>query len=159
MMRTLHRWPGLVLALLLCVTAFSGATLALFPVLEAVQTPAPPQGLTVAELAARIQAHHPGLEEIQRSPSGQIRAWWFEGDQPGSAMIDPSTGMDSGSADPNASQRWLTSLHRSLFLGDGGRLLTAAGAAAMLLLAISGAWLVARRTGGWRRWFSRLNGP
>lgn len=107
MMRTLHRWPGLVLALLLCVTAFSGATLALFPVLEAVQTPAPPQGLTVAELAARIQAHHPGLEEIQRSPSGQIRAWWFEGDQPGSAMIDPSTGMDSGSADPNASQRWL----------------------------------------------------
>jgi sulfite reductase (NADPH) flavoprotein alpha-component len=30
----------------------------------------------------------------------------------------------------------------------------AAGAAAMLMLALSGAALVARRTGGWRRWFA-----
>jgi sulfite reductase (NADPH) flavoprotein alpha-component len=35
----------------------------------------------------------------------------------------------------------------------------AAGAAAMLVLAVSGAVLVARRAGGWRRWFSPLRGP
>lgn len=74
-------------------------------------------------------------------------------------MIDPATGADAGPADPNAAERWLTGLHRSLFLGDAGRLVMAAGAAAMLVLALSGAALVARRAGGWRRWFAPLRGP
>ena len=159
MMRTLHRWPGLVLAALLFVTALSGAALSLFPALEAVQAPATADTLTVADLATRVQATHPGLEQIKRAPSGRITAWWFDGDQPGSAVIDPATGRDVASADPSPVQRWLTTLHRSLFLGDAGRLLAATGALAMLGLAITGAWLVARRTGGWRRWFTRLRGP
>ncbi len=159
MMRPLHRWPGLVLAALLFVTALSGAALSLFPAREALQAPPTADTLTVAELATRVQASHPGLEQIKRAPSGRITAWWFDGGQPGSAVIDPATGRDVGSADPQPTQRWLTNLHRSLFLGDGGRLLATAGAAVMLLLSISGAWLVARRTGGWRRWFTRLRGP
>lgn len=159
MIRILHRWPGLVLAMLLSVTALSGAALSLFPALEAVRTAPADAALTVAQLATRIQAIHPGLEQIKRAPSGQITAWWFEGGQPGSAVIDPATGRDAASAEPDPARRWLTSLHRSLFLGDGGRLAAAAGALAMLLLAISGAVLVARRMGGWRRWFARLRGP
>jgi sulfite reductase (NADPH) flavoprotein alpha-component len=35
----------------------------------------------------------------------------------------------------------------------------AAGAAAMLVLAVSGLFLVARRAGGWRHWFSPMKGP
>lgn len=159
MMRILHRWPGLVLAALLFVTALSGATLSIFPALEAVQTPQAATTLTVAELATRVQRTHPGLEQIKRAPSGQISAWWFDGNQPGSAVIDPATGRDVAPADPDPARRWLTTLHRSLFLGDGGRLTASAGALAMLVLAISGALLVARRTGGWRRWFARLRGP
>lgn len=159
MMRTLHRWPGLVLAALLFVTALSGAALSLFPALDAVHATQADTGLTVAELAARVQAVHPGLEQIKRAPSGQISAWWFDGGQPGSAVIDPATGRDLAAADPDPLRRWLITLHRSLFLGDGGRLTAAAGALAMLVLAISGAVLVARRTGGWRRWFARLRGP
>ncbi|MEZ5741645.1 MAG: PepSY domain-containing protein [Burkholderiaceae bacterium] len=73
--------------------------------------------------------------------------------------MDPATGRDIAAADPDPWRRWLTTLHRSLFLGDGGSLAAAAGALAMLLLALSGAVLVARRTGGWRRWFARLRGP
>ena len=159
MMRILHRWPGLVLAALLFVTALSGAALSLFPTLDAVQTPPSAAGLSVAELAQRAQAAHPGLEQIRRAPSGQISVWWFDGNQPGSAVIDPATGRDVGSADPDPLRRWLTTLHRSLFLDDGGRLAAAAGALAMLALALSGAVLVARRTGGWRHWFARLRGP
>jgi len=159
MMRILHRWPGLVLAALLFVTALSGAALSIFPTLDAVQAPQAGATLTVAELAARVQASHPGLEQIKRAPSGQISAWWFDGSQPGSAIIDPATGRDVASADPDLVRRWLTTLHRSLFLGDGGRLTATTGALAMLVLAISGAVLVARRTGGWRRWFARLRGP
>lgn len=159
MIRSLHRWPGLVLASLLLVTALSGAALSLFPALEASRTTRPDPALTVAALAARVQATHPGLEQIRRSPSGQISAWWFDADQPGSAVIDPVTGRDVASADPDPVRRWLVNLHRSLFLGDVGRMITAAGALAMLLLAVSGAMLVARRSGGWRHWFARSRGP
>lgn len=159
MIRALHRWPGLVALILLTVLALSGAALSVFPLAERLTAPQPVAGQSVADLAARVAATHPGLEEIRRSPSGTITAWWFDGGTPGSAVIDPATGANVGSADPNGVERWLTNLHRSLFLDDAGRLVMAAGAAAMLVLALSGAALVARRTGGWRRWFARLRGP
>lgn len=159
MMRNLHRWPGLLLAPLLFVTALSGAALSLFPAIEAARAPQTEVGLSVAELATRVQSVQPGVEQIKRAPSGKITAWWFEGGRPGSAIIDPATGQGAASADPDPVQRWLTNLHRSLLLGDGGRLTAAAGAMAMLVLALSGAALVARCTGGWRRWFARLRGP
>lgn len=159
MIRVLHRWPGLLALVLVTVLALSGAALSVFPAAERLAAPQPVAGQSVADLAARVAATHPGLEEIRRSPSGTITAWWFEGGTPGSAVIDPATGADVGSADPNGVERWLTNLHRSLFLDDAGRLVMAAGAAAMLVLALSGAALVARRTGGWRRWFARLRGP
>ena len=54
MMRTLHRWPGLVLAALLSLMALSGAALSLFPALEAVQAPTVPDRLSVAELAQTV---------------------------------------------------------------------------------------------------------
>lgn len=159
MIRLLHRWPGLLALVLVTVLALSGAALSVFPLAERLVAPQAVAEQSVADLAARVAATHPGLEEIRRSPSGTVTAWWFDGGTPGSAVIDPATGADVGSADPNGVERWLTNLHRSLFLDDTGRLVMAAGAAAMLVLALSGAALVARRTGGWRRWFARLRGP
>lgn len=159
MVRALHRWPGLLALAVVIVLALSGAALSVFPLAEQLASADLPAGQSVADLAARVAARHPGLEEIRRSPSGTITAWWFEGGVPRAAVVDPATGADLGSADPNAAERWLTGLHRSLFLDDAGRLTMAAGAAAMLALTLTGAALVARRTGGWRRWFSRLRGP
>ena len=49
MIRILHRWPGLVLAALLLVTALSGAVLSVFPILESVEAPHLDGTLTVAE--------------------------------------------------------------------------------------------------------------
>lgn len=159
MIRAFHRWPGLVAFLLVTVLALSGAALSVFPAAERLSAPQAVAGQNVADLAARVAATHPGLEEIRRSPSGTITAWWFDGGVPGSAVIDPASGADVGSADSNPVKLWLTTLHRSLFLDDTGRLVMAAGAVAMLMLALSGAALVARRVGGWRRWFTRLRGP
>lgn len=159
MIRALHRWSGLLALVLVTILALSGAALSVFPMAERLAAPHAVAGQSVADLAARVAATHPGLEEIRRAPSGTITTWWFDGGTPGSAIIDPATGADVGSADPNPVERWLTNLHRSLFLDDAGRLEMAAGAAAMLVLTLSGAALVARRTGGWRRWFARLRGP
>jgi sulfite reductase (NADPH) flavoprotein alpha-component len=159
MIRAFHRWPGLLALALVTILALSGAALSVFPAAERLSAPQAETGLTVATLAQRIQTAYPGVEQIRRAPTGRITAYWFEDGRPGAAVIDPATGQGVASADPNQIERWLTNLHRSLFLGDGGRIAMAAGAASMLVLSVSGAMLVARRTGGWRRWFTRLRGP
>ncbi|MEX5728614.1 sulfite reductase (NADPH) flavoprotein alpha-component [Rhodovulum iodosum] len=159
MIRALHRWPGLLALALVTILSLSGAALSVFPAAERISAPQAEAGLTVAALADRIQAVYPGVEQIRRSSSGRITAYWFDQGAPGAAVIDPATGEGVASADPNQAERWLTNLHRSLFLGDGGRIAMAAGAAAMLLLSLSGAAMVSRRTGGWRHWFARLRGP
>lgn len=159
MIRLLHRWPGLLAMALVTLLALSGAGLSVFAAVERLAAPQAQTGLTVAELAGRIQTAYPGVEQIRRAPSGRITAWWFEDNTPGAAIIDPATGLGVAAADPNRFERWLTNLHRSLFLGDGGRIVLALAAAALLLLALSGAVLVARRAGGWRCWFAPLRGP
>lgn len=159
MIRRLHRWPGLLALVLLVVLSLSGAALSVFPMAERLGASPAVAGQSVAELASRISALHPGLEQIRRAPSGRITAYWFQAGNPGAAVVDPVTGADLGSADPNAVERWLTDLHRSLFLDDTGRLVMAAAALAMVFLALSGVALVARRVGGLRRWFSPLRGP
>jgi sulfite reductase (NADPH) flavoprotein alpha-component len=159
MMRRLHRWPGLVAAALVIVLSLSGAVLSILPARDVLRTTRADAGLSVAELAGRILAAYPGVEQIRRSPSGRITAYFFVGDQPGAAVIDPATGRGAGSADVPAFERWITSLHRSLLLGDTGRIAAAAGAAAILVLSLTGLRLVARRTGGWRRFFEPLDGP
>lgn len=159
MIRAFHRWPGLVALALVTLLALSGAALSVFPAAARLTAPQAEAGLTVATLAARIQSTYPGVEQIRRAPSGQVTAYWFDQGTPGAAVIDPATGQGVASADPNRTERWLTNLHRSLFLGDTGRIAAAAGAAAMLMLALSGMSLVARRAGGWRHWFAPLRGP
>jgi len=157
MIRTLHRWPGLVAAILLGIIALSGAALSIYPAMEAMQAP-DASGISVAELAGRVQAAQPTVEQIRRAPSGKITAYFYEGDQPAAAIIDPQTGTSIGAADIPALQRWLTNLHRSLFLDDAGRIAVASGAAAMLTLSLSGLFLLARRAGSWRHLFSPLRG-
>ncbi|WP_071673740.1 PepSY domain-containing protein [Nioella nitratireducens] len=159
MTRALHRWPGLLAALLLMTLALSGAALSIFPAAYRVAAPQAASGLTVATLAQRIEAVYPTVGQIRRAPSGEITAYWFDNGVPGAAVIDPTTGQGVANSDPNQIERWLTEFHRSLFLGDNGRIVMAVGAGAMLILAVSGIFLVARRTGGWRRWFSRVRGP
>ncbi|MBC7282739.1 PepSY domain-containing protein [Hoeflea sp.] len=160
MIRSLHRWPGLIAAALLLVLSLSGAGLSVFPALETVTAPAQTEaGLSIADLTARVLATHPGVEQIKRAPSGRITAYWFDNGTPGAAVVDPATGLDAGSADGSAVERWLKNLHRSFFLDDSGRVVAAVGAAAMLMLSITGTALVVRRTGGWRRIFAPLKGP
>ncbi len=159
MIRQLHRWPGLLALALVTILALSGAALSVFPAAERIAAPPTGSGLTLATLASRIQEAYPGVEEIRRSPSGRITAYWFDQGTPGAAVIDPATGTGVGSADPNQVRRSLTEFHRSFFLGDGGRIATAIGAAAMLILAFSGVVLVSRRVGGLRNWFRPLRGP
>lgn len=157
MIRSLHRWPGLIAALLLCVIALSGTALSVYPALESVQAPTM-AGITVAQLASRVRMAEPTVEQIRKAPSGRITVYYEDAGQPASAVVDPATGEAIGSAGTSAFERWLTDLHRSLFLGDAGRIVAAAGAAVMLALSLSGLALLARRAGGWRHLLSAPRG-
>ncbi|SEN86383.1 sulfite reductase (NADPH) flavoprotein alpha-component [Pseudorhodobacter antarcticus] len=159
MLRQLHKFPGLIAALLIVTMALSGAVLSVLPAWEAAMAPALDQTLTVATLAERVSATFPGVEQIRRSPAGQITAFYFEAGRPGAVVIDPATGKGIADHAPSGLARWVTNLHRSLFLGDVGRWTAAAGAAALLVLSLSGVMLMRRRVGGWRQMFSRLRGP
>lgn len=159
MVRWFHRWPGLLALPLVAVLTLSGAALSIFPAAERLAAPRADGDMSVAELAARVEAVHPGVEQIRRSPSGSIVAYWSDDGAAGSAVIDPATGGGVASAGPAPLERWLKDLHRSLFLDDGGRAVSAVGAAAMLVLVVSGSLLAARRAGGWMRWFAALRGP
>jgi len=160
MLRALHKIPGLIAALLIVVITLSGAVLSVLPALEVAQAPAQSKpDLTVATLAERVAIAYPGVEQVRRAPSGRITAFYFDDGRPGAEVIDPATGKGVATYEPSAFQRWMTNLHRSLFLDDAGRLTVAAGATSLLVLSLSGLMLTARRVGGWRHIFSRLRGP
>jgi sulfite reductase (NADPH) flavoprotein alpha-component len=86
MLRQIHRWPGLLAAALILALALSGAVLSLFPAMEGLSAPGAVAGQTVGDLAARVLAVHPGVEQIRRSPSGKITAYWFDAGVAGAAV-------------------------------------------------------------------------
>ncbi len=161
MLRNLHKIPGLIAAILIAVITLSGTVLSVLPAWEVVaEVPAQPEaGLSVATLVDRIAIAYPGVEQIKHSPSGKITAFYFDGGQPGAEVIDPATGIGVGPYQRSGFARWMTNLHRSLFLDDAGRWAVAVGAVSLLMLSVSGLMLTARRVGGWRHFFSRLRGP
>jgi sulfite reductase (NADPH) flavoprotein alpha-component len=73
-------------------------------------------------------------------------------------VLDPSSGEPVSTYAPSAVERWMTSFHRSFFLGDGGRLAAGAAALALLVLTLSGVQMTARRMGGWARLLDRSRG-
>lgn len=159
MLRSLHKIPGLLAAVFLIVLTLSGAALSVLPAYDRVTMPAVQDTLSVAVLAERIVAQYPNVEQISRAPSGLITAYYYEGDQPAAVVIDAATGKAVGPFEQAALSRWLTNLHRAFLLEDNGRIAAAVLAAVMLVMSVSGIFLVVRRVGGWRNWFTRLRGP
>ena len=159
MIRTLHRWPGLLALILVMALALSGAALSVFPRPKGFPRRRPRPEADRRRSRRTYPGCLSGGGADRRRAVGRITAFWFDDGTPGAAVIDPATGKGIASADPDPVKRWLTNLHRSLFLGDAGRIAMAIGAVAILILSASGAILVARRMGGWRRWFAPLRGP
>ncbi|SON57259.1 Cytochrome P450(BM-3) [Hartmannibacter diazotrophicus] len=159
MFRTIHSIPGLIAALLVALIAATGAVLSVNPALERMQAAVPARGeVSVADLAGKVQANIPGVENIKRKPSGEIVVTYFDPDRPGVVTVDPRSGASTGAYEPSAFTLWITNLHRKLLLGDTGRAFAGAGAAAMLILSLSGAVMLAQRLGGWKKLLGRIHG-
>src|SRR6185437_10294044 len=156
MLRWLHKVLALSVLVPLIAIVISGSMLSVLPAWERAGTiPPPAEGVSVAELASRVANNAPGVEQIKRLPSGKVLAFSFGNDGPAASVVDPSSGEPVSGYAPSAFERWMTDLHRSFFLDDGGRMAAGASALAMLVLTLSGLQMSARRMGGWRHIFAR----
>lgn len=150
MLRRFHSLPGLFAALLVAALALTGAFLAFDSIAERGGAAIPATGeVSVAALAQAVQSRHGEVERIVRTASGSVIAYYFEADLPGAELVDPLTGQAIGPHEPSNLTRTMTNLHRSFLMGNAGRVASGLGAAAMLVLCVSGAMLLAARLGGW----------
>jgi sulfite reductase (NADPH) flavoprotein alpha-component len=157
MLRRLHSLAGLVAALLLLITATTGALLSLEPALQRAAAPVPARGaVSVADVAAKVLLAYPHTEQIERLPSGAVVVYFTQDGQTASDLINPFTGTRLATYQPSAFFAWLKELHRAFLWDDRGR--AGAGIVALLLtvLCVSGLFLLASRAGGWRQLFAPI---
>lgn len=159
MLRRLHSLPGLLAALLLLVLATTGALLSLNPALERAGATVPARGdISVAEVAASVVQIYPGVEQIERLPSGAVLVYFTQDGNSGADLIDPRTGARIAAYEPSTFFTWIKDLHRALLLDDVGRAAAGIGAVLMALMCLSGAFLLASRAGGWRKLLAPIRG-
>ena len=158
MLRRIHSLPGLVLALLLTVIAVTGTVLSTDTALDQSALPTVERGASVAMLAEAVAARHGSIGKIVRRPTGAVTVTYSDGDINGVELVDPATGVGLGPYQTSAFTRFMTDLHRSLLGGDVGRAVGGIGAAAMLVLTVSGLCLLVRRLGGWRALLRPIRG-
>lgn len=159
MLRQGHALPGLILALMLAITAGTGAILAFDAFVETRSAPVvAEETISLAALTERITTQLPGVEKIARTPSGKVRVTYHEDGRPGSVFVDPLSGQIIGPDSTSPAMRMITNLHRAWLSGDGGRLAAGLSAGVMLLLSITGLFLLKRLAGGWRGLFRPLAG-
>ncbi|QEW06636.1 PepSY domain-containing protein [Nitrincola iocasae] len=150
MWRKLHSLPGLLTAVFLIVLAVTGTILSISPALERSGAIVPAVGeVTVAQLAERVTAHYPGTEQIKRLPSGGVVVYYMNDGNPGADRVNPITGQGIAPYQPSAFFRWIKDLHRAFLMDNGGRLIAGVSAFLMVLMCISGAFMLSRRAGGW----------
>ncbi|WP_370677896.1 PepSY domain-containing protein [Pleomorphomonas sp. PLEO] len=159
MLRRIHSLPGVVFAIVLTVIAVSGAFLSVTPALDRLANPAVSSEVSVATLAEAVSARHQEIDKISVRPSGAVTVSYADNGASGTELVDPATGASLGAPQPlSAPVRWMTELHRSLFLGDSGKIGTGVAAIAMLALSLSGILLLMRSLGGWRGYFAPIRG-
>lgn len=155
MFRVLHRWAGVVAALLLVIVSLTGFILSIFPLITADRTAA---RLDAGSLIVAVQDSLPGVQQINVSDNGVVTATAFGADGLQQIVVDAATGASLGPVTTSGLELWFENLHRNLFLSDTGQLAVLIASVAMVALTISGLALAARRLGGWRKLLSRDHG-
>lgn len=143
MLRALHLRLGLAIGLLWVVLASTGMMLAVDAFRADAMRPAPPPAaMTVADLAAGLERHgtlaqvtvDAGRTIVVRFSEPRLRA-----------VVDPTTLAITPLPAASELVRLATEIHRTLALGDGGRLISAIATALGLVSAGMGLVLALRR--------------
>lgn len=158
MLRKIHSWTGLLGALLVSFLAITGAYLAVEPLLDQLKISGHSESGTLAELASRVADKQPGVDRLVRKANGQIIAYRQESGSNHAVVVDPETGDTISSYVPSLSFGFMTELHRSMLNGTSGKAAAGFGAGMLLVLSLSGLFMLARRCGGLRNLFHTSQG-
>lgn len=156
--RQAHMWLAAFSSLFLLLAATTGLILALAGAREHLDSGAIPEGLSrpLSEVVGRLSERYGELTSLEVRPSGAVVLETF--DEQGEAVrlvVDPTTGEALGEAREQSSfVREVTSLHRSLFLHDLGRVFVGGFTFLFLLILLTGLVLLGRQLG-----FRRLLSP
>ncbi|WP_417559659.1 PepSY domain-containing protein [Marinomonas sp.] len=151
MLRKLHGLPSLAVMLFVITLACTGAVLSLMPTFHRAVAVIPAAGeISAATLAQHVVTHFPQVERIERDLSGEVIVHYQQDNKIHADLVNPLTGESIAPYKPSAVMVWVKNLHRSFLLGDTGRIMAGVTAGFMVLICLSGTFLLVRRIGGWK---------
>lgn len=150
-----------VASLFLVVASVTGAILALEPITHQAKGHAVADlgSISLATTMEKLQQRHAEVLTLAVEKSGFVKAAVLTDDlESRDLYIDPSSGETLGEV-PQRPEIYIfaTNLHRSLFLKGLGRFLMGLASFLLLLIALTGLFLLARRQGGFRRVFAKVH--
>jgi sulfite reductase (NADPH) flavoprotein alpha-component len=158
--RYAHLALALISSLFLVMASVTGAILAI----DAIQERTLPYRvdnlgkITLAQALPALKKQFTEISEINVDHNGFVALKGFdnEGNEI-DAYVDPLTGKNLGKPiEKSAFVQWITSLHRSLFLKETGRLVIGVVSFLLLLIAISGLALIIQRQRSIKRFFTKV---
>lgn len=158
--RYAHLTLAVFSSLFLIIASFTGIILAI----DAVNEKIPPyrvdnfNSITLGETLVTLNNVYPEISEIAVDHNGFVLIQGI--DNQGNdinAFINPTNGKIFGPKEKKSEwMQWVTSLHRSLFLHETGRIVIGILSFLLLLITISGTILVIQRQKTFRRFFGKI---
>lgn len=150
--RQAHMWLAAVSFVFLLIVALTGTILGIHAVGVQASVQVPPSSwseLHVADLLHQLRERYTELTTLSVAKSGEVTLRGFdEAGEEFHVVLDPTTGATVGVPHEDSPFIvWITSLHRSLFLHEMGRIVVGVATFLCLLILLSGIVLVAKRQG------------
>lgn len=164
MILSIWRYSHLALAissfLLLTVASITGIFLAFEPVIEKSKNFKPDgfDTITLAQAVPLLKEKFPGVQEITVDDNKFVLVKYSnEKDGDRQVYVHPTTGKVFGRpSEKKPIFEWMTTLHRSLFIHETGRIIIGITAFLLILIGVSGIFLVVQRQNGWKHFFSNI---
>lgn len=161
--RTSHFLLAAVAGIPLLLAALTGIILSTEPIHDKVVNTTSPEDLStisLAEFIEELQDEFIEVFSIEKSKNNGIIVdvvGWDE-EKDGRFYIHPKSLEKTGEVESQKRfYSWTTSLHRSLFLHNTGRIIMGVSVFLLLLMTISGLALIFKQTQGFKKLFSRIN--
>lgn len=150
----------LISSLFLIAAALSGLILSFDPISEEFKSEHN-SGLSEINLSELIQSVNSNFDEtltVEIDDNSFLKASIITEGASKQVYVSPITGKQIGNVrEKNSFFQFVTNFHRSLFLKTTGRLLVGIFSFFLLLIALSGIFLLAKRHGGFRHLFSKVH--
>jgi sulfite reductase (NADPH) flavoprotein alpha-component len=155
-----HWLLAIITSAFILVASITGAILAIEPISNQLKPYAvDAQGtMSIADLLASLERKYEEVIAVEVDENKFLKASVLTLEKGYKTIyINPTSGQALGSVKQRAPiYDFATNLHRSLFLKSTGRVIIGLVSFLMVLILITGAQLIAKRQGGFRRWFSKV---